>query len=83
MENNTENVHEGKNEFQIALEKKIEGLRDFLNAEPKARIQPKLRATEGGIFPDVNLVLVKDDTDGNSTPEDKGADAAPTGEDPA
>lgn len=57
MTNKVENVHGDKGELQIRLEKKIDGLREFLAAEPEAVLMPVLTGTEQEVKPNVRLIL--------------------------
>jgi len=67
-----ENVHGEVTEEQKTMLAKVEGLRDYLNTEPKAILVPNLRITEQGIIPDVRLALVQEDNE----EESKGGDVS-------
>lgn len=67
---NVENVN-GVSPAQELLKEKANKLLDILNAEPKARLVPFLHMGQSGIYPDVQLKLVKEDVEdtnkGNGT----------------
>lgn len=79
MTNEVQNVHEDKSELQIKLEKKIDGLRQFLGEEPEAVLMPVLVGNEQEVRPNVRLILkemIKQKEDESNT-----GDAGEGGED--